>query len=67
MEKASNDSKQSFSLMWCGPAAGEMMPPPPPHWLCMEKSKTCMKIGLMDLQEVFFTAQIQAGLILGHF
>ena len=26
-----------------------------------------MKIGLMDLQEVFFTAQIQAGLILGHF
>ena len=27
MEKASNDSKQSFSLMWCGSAAGEMMPP----------------------------------------
>ena len=27
VEKASNDSKQSFSLMCCGSATGEMMPP----------------------------------------
>ena len=27
MEKVSDDTKQSFSVMWCGSAAGHMLPP----------------------------------------